>query len=332
MQQSVPETAPLLQVENLRVSIGDTTIVSGVSFSLSPGEVLGVVGESGSGKSMTALAMMRLMPPQGRVAADRLVFNGEDILAASEKRLEQIRGGSMSMIFQEPTTALNPVLSIGNQIVEVARRHLKLGKRESRELAIETLRRVGIATPEQRIDDFPHQLSGGMRQRVMIAMALVCGPKLLIADEPTTALDVTIQAQILELMQSLQAEYRMSIILISHDLGVVSSFADRVMIMYAGEAVEDAPADEVFDKPMHPYTEGLLASIPGVDRNIDRLTAIEGTVPPPFDLPPGCHFAPRCTYAKPPCTTASPPLSTTSAGHRAACIRNTGYAFRADAT
>ncbi len=321
-------SAPLLEVENLRVSFGDLSVVDGISFTLAPGEILGIVGESGSGKSMTALAMMRLMPPNGRVEADRLTFMGEDILTVGERRLEKIRGGSMGMIFQEPMTALNPVLSVGHQIIETVRRHLGLGRREARDRAIEVLGRVGIPAPAQRVDDFPHQLSGGMRQRVMIAMALVCEPKLLIADEPTTALDVTIQAQILDLMLDLQAEYRMGIIMISHDLGIVSSFTDRVLIMYSGQVVEDAPADKAFRDPRHPYTQGLLASIPTIDTDLPRLTAIEGTVPPPFDLPPGCRFAPRCRYAMPPCSTAVPPMNGEVGGHRAACIRNTGYEFR----
>ncbi|MHA1564250.1 MAG: ABC transporter ATP-binding protein [Alphaproteobacteria bacterium] len=322
------DPAPLLEVENLRVSFGNLTVVDGISFTLAPGEILGIVGESGSGKSMTALAMMRLMPPNGRVEADRLTFMGEDILTMGNRRLEKIRGGSMGMIFQEPMTALNPVLSVGHQIIETVRRHLGLSRREARNRAIEVLRRVGIPAPEQRVDDFPHQLSGGMRQRVMIAMALVCGPKLLIADEPTTALDVTIQAQILDLMLDLQAEYQMGIIMITHDLGVVSTFTDRVLIMYSGQVVEDAPADKAFHDPRHPYTQGLLASIPTVDTDLPRLKAIEGTVPPPFDLPPGCRFAPRCRFAMPPCSTAVPPMVTDTHGHSAACIRNTGYEFR----
>ncbi len=313
---------------NLTVSFGDVRVVDGVSFTVSQGEVLGLVGESGSGKSMTALAVMRLLPPGGGVSGDRLRLMGEDILAADERRLEELRGGAIGMIFQEPMTALNPVLTIGDQIGETARRHLRIGRREARERGIESLKRVGIPAPEHRIDEYPHQLSGGMRQRVMIAMALVCGPKLLIADEPTTALDVTIQAQILELMQDLQAEYRMGIIMISHDLAVVSSFTDRVAIMYCGKIVEDAPASEIFAAPRHPYTEDLLASIPAIDHDVERLTAIEGTVPPPFDLPPGCRFAPRCSHAKPPCSTAQPPLVATGPLHRAACIRNTGYEFR----
>jgi peptide/nickel transport system ATP-binding protein len=322
-----PET-PLLEVENLRVSFGTTEVVSGLSFSLSPGETLGIVGESGSGKSMTALAIMRLLPMGGTVTADRLKLMGEDILTANEHRLENLRGSAMGMIFQEPMTALNPVLSIGEQLIETVVRHTGIGRREARGRAIEALRRVGIPSPEQRVDDYPHRLSGGMRQRVMIAMALICRPKLLIADEPTTALDVTIQAQILDLMADLQAEYRMGIILISHDLRVVSAFTDRVMIMYLGQTMEVARAAEVFDAPRHPYTEGLLASIPPVDRDEERLKAIEGQVPPAFALPPGCRFEPRCSYARPPCTSAVPPLIDLGGGHRAACIRNTGYEFR----
>ncbi len=323
---------PLLEVENLRVSFNGARVVDGLSFALSPGEILGIVGESGSGKSMTALSLMRLLPRNALITASRLRLNGEDLLGASDARLEELRGASMGMIFQEPMTALNPVLTIGDQITETVRRHLKVGRREARERGIEALRRVGIPSPERRMDDYPHRLSGGMRQRVMIAMALICRPKLLIADEPTTALDVTVQAQILDLMLDLQAEYRMGIILISHDLGVVSAFTDRVLIMYVGQVLEDARADAVFTRPLHPYTEGLLASIPPVDRDQERLEAIRGTVPPVFDLPPGCRFEPRCGYARPACATAVPGLIDCGGGHRAACIRNTGYRFtRVDA-
>ncbi len=318
---------PLLEVENLRVSLNGVSIVDGLSFTLSAGEVLGIVGESGSGKSMTALSIMRLLPRNGVITANRLRLNGEDLLGVGEARLEELRGASMGMIFQEPMTALNPVLTIGDQIMETVRRHLKVGRREARERGIEALRRVGIPSPEQRIDDYPHRLSGGMRQRVMIAMALICRPRLLIADEPTTALDVTVQAQILDLMLDLQAEYRMGIILISHDLGVVSAFTDRVLIMYLGQVLEDARADAIFSRPLHPYTEGLLASIPPVDRDEDRLDAIKGTVPPIFDLPPGCRFEPRCGYARPICATAVPGLVNYEGSHRAACIRNSGYEF-----
>jgi len=319
----------LLEVANLSIAFGSMTVVDGVSLTLSAGEVLGIVGESGSGKSMTALALMRLLPAGGRLTADRLEFLGEDLLTVTPRRLEALRGSEMGMIFQEPMTALNPVLSIGSQIGETVRRHLKVSRREARDRSIEALKRVRIPAPEHRVDEYPHQLSGGMRQRVMIAMALACEPKLLIADEPTTALDVTIQAQILELMQDLQAEFRMGVILISHDLGVISSFADRVSIMYCGRVVEEAMADSVFKHPRHPYTEGLLASIPSIDRDIARLTAIEGTVPPPFDLPPGCRFAPRCGYAKEVCATVQPPLASLGPGSRSACIRNTGYALGA---
>jgi oligopeptide/dipeptide ABC transporter ATP-binding protein len=324
---SATPPAPLLEVKNLRVSVGKTTIVRDVSFSLKPGETLGIVGESGSGKSMTALAIMRLLPPGGRVEADYLRLNGEDILNAGTARLEELRGSAMGMIFQEPMTALNPVLTVGEQLTETVRRHTGIGRREARDRAIEALRRVGIPSPEQRVDDYPHRLSGGMRQRVMIAMSLICRPKLLIADEPTTALDVTIQAQILDLMLGLQQEYRMGIILISHDLRVVSAFTDRVQIMYLGNVMEDGRAGDVFDGPRHPYTEALLASIPPVDRDEERLKAIEGTVPPVFARPPGCPFEPRCSYARPPCSTAMPPLVDLGAAHRAACIRNTGYMF-----
>jgi oligopeptide/dipeptide ABC transporter ATP-binding protein len=294
---------------------------------VAPGEILGIVGESGSGKSMTALSIMRLLPDGAEVSATQLRLEGEDILGAREARLEELRGRAMGMIFQEPMTALNPVMTVGEQIMETVQRHLKVPRREARERAIEALRRVGIPSPEQRVDDYPHRLSGGMRQRVMIAMALVCRPRLLIADEPTTALDVTIQAQILDLMLGLQDEYRMGIILISHDLGVVSAFTDRVLIMYMGQVLEDARADDVFSDPKHPYTEGLLASIPPVDRDMARLEAIPGAIPPISNLPPGCRFEPRCAHARPVCTSAVPALVETGPAHRAACIRNTGYRF-----
>jgi oligopeptide/dipeptide ABC transporter ATP-binding protein len=309
------------------VSIGGIVILDDLSFRVAPGEILGIVGESGSGKSMTALSIMRLLPDGAEVSATQLRLEGEDILGAREARLEELRGRAMGMIFQEPMTALNPVMTVGEQIMETVQRHLKVPRREARERAIEALRRVGIPSPEQRVDDYPHRLSGGMRQRVMIAMALVCRPRLLIADEPTTALDVTIQAQILDLMLGLQDEYRMGIILISHDLGVVSAFTDRVLIMYMGQVLEDARADDVFSDPKHPYTEGLLASIPPVDRDMARLEAIPGAIPPISNLPPGCRFEPRCAHARPVCTSAVPALVETGPAHRAACIRNTGYRF-----
>ena len=325
--RSADAPPPLLEVENLCVSFGSLGILSDLSFSVNEGEILGIVGESGSGKSMTALSVMHLLPEGGRMRADRMRLMGEDILNAPEHRLESLRGSAMGMIFQEPMTALNPVMTVGRQIAETVRRHMKVSRHEARDRAIEALRRVGIPSPERRFDDHPHTMSGGMRQRVMIAMALVCRPRLLIADEPTTALDVTIQAQILDLMLDLQDEFRMGIILISHDLGVVSAFTDRVMIMYLGQTLEEAQADDAFGDPRHPYTEGLLASIPPTDRDIDRLVAIPGTVPPMFDLPPGCRFAPRCAAMRPVCETAVPRLVSVAPGHRAACIRNTGYKF-----
>ncbi|MEZ5863095.1 MAG: ABC transporter ATP-binding protein [Geminicoccaceae bacterium] len=321
------EPQPLLEVEGLTVSIGGVVILDDLSFRVAPGEILGIVGESGSGKSMTALSIMRLLPDGAEARATRLRLEGEDILGATEARLEALRGSAMGMIFQEPMTALNPVMTVGEQIMETVQRHLKVSRREARDRAIEALRRVGIPSPEQRVDDYPHRLSGGMRQRVMIAMALVCRPRLLIADEPTTALDVTIQAQILDLMLGLQDEYKMGIILISHDLGVVSAFTDRVLIMYMGQVLEDARADDVFSDPRHPYTEGLLASIPPVDRDMARLEAIPGSIPPLADLPPGCRFEPRCAHARPVCASAVPALVETGPAHRAACIRNTGYRF-----
>jgi len=327
-QQIEPAREPLLVVENLSVSFGKIGILNDVSFTLQSGEILGIVGESGSGKSMTALSIMGLLPPGGKLTATQLRLDGGDILSAPEAVLETLRGATMGMIFQEPTTALNPVLTVGQQIAETARRHLKVSRREARHRAIEALRRVGIPSPELRVDDYPHHMSGGMRQRVMIAMALICNPKLLIADEPTTALDVTVQAQILDLMLDLQDEFGMAIIMISHDLGVVSAFTDRVMIMYLGQVLEEAKPDDIFRDPRHPYTEALLASMPRIDTRAERLQAIRGTVPPIFDLPPGCRFAPRCEYARDVCGVAQPELTVVDEDHRAACIRNTDYKFR----
>lgn len=314
--------SPLLEVENLAVSIGGLPIVNGVSLTLHEGEVVGIVGESGSGKSVSSLAIMRLLPKQAKITADKMLLMGEDLLQTNEKRYEEIRGSSISMIFQEPMTALNPVLTVGEQIIETVRRHEGLSRRAARVRAIDALGRVGIPAPAQRVDDYPHQMSGGMRQRAMIAMALACQPRVLIADEPTTALDVTIQAQILELLQDLQEEYRMGTIMITHDLGVMSSFADRVLIMYAGRVVEAAKAMDVFETPAHPYTRGLLASIPSSEVDTDRLYAIPGTVPPPFDQPPGCRFEPRCSHAIAACREALPPLAESSSGHLSACIRD----------
>ncbi|QCP88350.1 ABC transporter ATP-binding protein (plasmid) [Cereibacter sphaeroides] len=313
--------APLLEVADLSVRIGGVPIIDKVSMTLREGEVVGLVGESGSGKSVSSLAIMRLLPKEAEITASRLRLLGEDLLQASERRYEQLRGSAIAMIFQEPMTALNPVLTVGEQIIETVIRHEGVGRRVARARAIDALGRVGIPASAQRVDDYPHQMSGGMRQRAMIAVALACQPRVLIADEPTTALDVTIQAQILELLQDLQEEYRMGTVMITHDLGVVSSFADRVMIMYSGRVIEEAPAGAAFDAPRHPYTRGLLASIPSSEVDTDRLYAIPGTVPPAFDPPPGCRFEPRCAHAAAGCRLAQPALLACGPDHRAACLR-----------
>jgi len=319
-------TSPLLSVRGLKVAFsteqGPAPAVDDVSFDVKPGEVLGIVGESGSGKSVTALSIMGLLPtPPGRITGGEILFQGEDLLKKSRTEMRKIRGGAISMIFQEPMTSLNPVFSIGDQVSEAIRWHENLGPAAARDRAIEMLTKVGIPSPQRRLDDYPHQLSGGMRQRVMIAMALSCNPKLLLADEPTTALDVTIQAQILDLLRELQAEFHMAVILITHNMGVVAEFADRVMVMYAGRAAERAPVEQVFDHPSHPYTKGLLASIPDLDEDRRRLTAIPGMMPNPLALPPGCRFEPRCGYAIPACRQALPPLIGVGPDHEAACIR-----------
>jgi len=325
-----PNSAQLLSVRDLRVEFeyesGAAPAVDGVSFDLAPGEVLGIVGESGSGKSVTALSIMGLLPtPPGRVAGGTILFEGEDLLPKSPAAMRHIRGKRISMIFQEPMTSLNPVFTIGDQVMETVIYHERVGRRAARDRALEMLEKVGIPSPRARLEEYPHQLSGGMRQRIMIAIALACTPALLLADEPTTALDVTIQAQILELLRSLQDEFKMAVVLITHDLGVVAEFVDRVAVMYAGRIVETADVAGVFERPQHPYTEGLLASIPSLDTEQTRLTAIPGVVPSPFELPAGCRFAPRCRHARPPCTTIIPPLLPRGAGHGAACIRHVDY-------
>jgi oligopeptide/dipeptide ABC transporter ATP-binding protein len=329
---SPPAAATLLSVRGLRTEFqseeGPFAAVEDVSFDLAPGEVLGIVGESGSGKSVTALSILRLIPtPPGRIAGGEIWFDGRDLLKVSERRMRAIRGAAISMIFQEPMTSLNPVFTVGDQIIETVRQHERVGPRAARLKALEMLDKVGIPSPAQRLDEYPHQLSGGMRQRVMIAMALSCNPRLLLADEPTTALDVTIQAQILELLRELQAELGMAVILITHDLGVVAEFVDRVIVMYAGRVAETAGVHAIFEDPLHPYTEGLLGSIPSLDDERERLQVIPGVVPSPFELPPGCRYAPRCPYARPQCDGGEPPLFELRPGHRAACIRHTGYRF-----
>jgi peptide/nickel transport system ATP-binding protein len=306
---------PLLSVRDLVVSFdsdeGELCAVDGVSFDVQDGRTLGVVGESGSGKSVTALSIMRLLPiPPGRFAGGSILFEGSDVLSLEEKAVRRLRGSRISMIFQEPMSSLNPVYTVGDQIGEALRVHRGLGRREARVRAIEWMRKVGIPAPEERVSAYPHELSGGMRQRVVIAMALACGPKLLIADEPTTALDVTVQAQILELLKKLQADLGMSIVLITHDLGVVSEFADEIVVMYAGAIVERAPASRLFEAPLHPYTEGLLESLPsyGDNRKQRRLPTIHGAVPDLRSLPSGCRFRDRCPRAIPACADERPPL------------------------
>jgi oligopeptide/dipeptide ABC transporter ATP-binding protein len=296
--------------------------VDGVDLRLERGRTLGIVGESGCGKSVTALSIMGLVPqPPGRIAGGEILFEGEDLLKAPPARMRDLRGDKLAMIFQEPMTSLNPAFRVGDQIAEALMRHRKLSGKDAREKAIEMLRRVRIPSPGQRALEYPHQLSGGMRQRVMIAMALACNPQLLIADEPTTALDVTIQAQILELMRALRAELGTAIILITHDLGVVAELADEVMVMYAGQAVERCDVQRLFAEPQHPYTLGLLGSIPRLHLEQERLSAIEGTVPDAAAFPQGCRFHPRCPFAVDQCRAENPPLVEISKNHSAACWR-----------
>jgi oligopeptide/dipeptide ABC transporter ATP-binding protein len=320
---------PLLEVSSLRTyfhtEAGLARAVDGVSFHVDPGETLGIVGESGSGKSVSALSVMRLIPkPPGEIqSGSRILFDGEngveDLTAASEARMRQIRGNDIAMIFQEPMTSLNPVFRVGDQIMESLRLHQGLNKRDARDRAIEMLQLVGIPIPEQRVDEYPHQLSGGMRQRVMIAVALACDPKLLIADEPTTALDVTIQAQILELLNRLQDELGMSIILITHDLGVVAETCDRVIVMYAGQVFEEGSVEEVFRDPQNPYTEGLLKSVPRLGGTAERLAVIPGLVPSPTNWPVGCRFHERCPYGWEKTEREEPPLFELGPGRKSKC-------------
>jgi peptide/nickel transport system ATP-binding protein/oligopeptide transport system ATP-binding protein len=318
--------APLLRIEGLRTvfrtSGGDVPAVDGVSLEVKRGQTLGIVGESGCGKSVLSLSVMRLVAHPGRIAAGRVLLEGRDLASLSTSAMREVRGRDIAMIFQEPMTSLNPVHSVGFQITEGIRAHdSRASNAELRERGIAALKRVRIPSPERRFDEYPHQLSGGMRQRVMIAMALACKPKLLIADEPTTALDVTVQAQILDLLRDLQAETGMAIILITHDLGVIAEMADDVAVMYAGKVVERTNARALFEDPQHPYTLGLLGSIPRLDEDRENLLAIQGTVPPPFNLPPGCRFNPRCPFAIGACRAEVPPLRGITPGHEVACIR-----------
>ena len=319
----------LLEVNNLKTYFdtdeGTVRAVDGVSFHIDKGETLAVVGESGSGKSVTSLSIMRLIPmPPGRIAEGEILFSGENLVTKSEREMRKIRGNDISMIFQEPMTSLNPVYTVGDQIAEAIVLHQGKSYKQAMTMAAEMLELVGIPEPGKRVKNYPHQMSGGMRQRVMIAMALSCGPQLLIADEPTTALDVTIQAQILDLMRKLQNEIGMSILFITHDLGVVAEIADRVVVMYAGRAVEEGEAGDIFAKPLMPYTMGLLNSIPRVDKaaeHQERLEAIPGNVPNPLRLPEGCSFHTRCRFMIDECKAEVPKLVDTGGGHTVRCIR-----------
>ena len=318
----------LLRVENLRAyfhtQAGVVRAVDGVDLAIAPGRTLGVVGESGCGKSVTALSVMRLIDRPGRIEpGGRILFGERDLVQLDEDELEKIRGNEISMIFQEPMTSLNPVYTVGDQISEAVQLHQRVGRRKADQRAVEMMRLVGIPSPEKRVRDYPHQMSGGMRQRVMIAMALSCNPKLLIADEPTTALDVTIQAQILELLNELKARLKMAIMLITHDMGVIAETAQRVVVMYAAKVAEEASVADLFKEPLHPYTQGLLRSIPRIDLAATerrRLEVIGGTVPTlRGDIAPGCRFAPRCPFVKPVCTEKDPVLKEVKPGHKVSC-------------
>ncbi|MHC0037863.1 ABC transporter ATP-binding protein [Pseudoneobacillus sp. C159] len=307
------KTDTLVSVENLKTYFytedGTVPAIDGVSFEVRKGETLAIVGESGSGKSVTSLSIMRLIPqPPGKILAGDIKFNGESLLSKSDKEMRAIRGNRISMIFQEPMTSLNPVYKVGDQISETIMLHQKKNHKEALAEAVNLLNLVGIPEPERRINQYPHELSGGMRQRVMIAIALACHPELLIADEPTTALDVTIQNQILQLMKRLKEKSNMSIMLITHDLGVVAEMADRVVVMYSGQVVEQGDVFTIFENPKHPYTEGLLKSMPSAEKRVGKLYAIDGVVPNPLNLPPGCRFADRCEYATALCHSEMPQI------------------------
>ena len=315
---------PLLDIDNLSVSFrtdrGVVRAVDAVSLRVAAGETLAIVGESGSGKSVTALSILRLLGDAGAIDAGRIVFDGQDLLALDKRAIRAIRGDRIAMIFQEPMSSLNPVLTVGKQVAEPIRLHRNASWRDAYARAAQLLERVRIPDAASRLGDYPHQFSGGMRQRVMIAMALACRPQLIIADEPTTALDVTVQAQILELLKELTREADSALILITHDLGVVARYADRVAVMYAGRIVETAPARTLYATPAHPYTQGLMASIPGIDGEVGaRLPTIDGQPPDLARLPPGCPFAPRCRHAHAPCLAAPPPLEAVAGAHLVAC-------------
>ena len=322
----------LLSIKNLSTHFyteqGLVKAVQDVSFDIPEGKTLAVVGESGCGKSVTALSVMQLIPwPPGKIVAGTIRFDGQSLLDKNEAQMRQIRGNDIAMIFQEPMTSLNPVFTVGNQIIEAVKLHQKKSGSEAHEIAVEMMHKVGIADPDRRVNEYPHQMSGGMRQRVMIAMALCCSPKLLIADEPTTALDVTIQAQILELLRELQQQHNMSIMMITHDLGVVAENADDVVVMYASRVVETAAVGHLFEQPLHPYTQGLLKSLPRLGETKERLDVIDGTVPNPVNFPSGCKFHPRCPIGKDKskCQTDEPLLLEVKPGRCAACWFAEGY-------
>lgn len=315
---------PLLEVKGLRTyfQIDNEKVakaVDGVDFTINPGETLALVGESGSGKSITSLSIMKLVGKPGKIKEGQIIFGGKDLVQYSDKQMSKVRGKDMAMIFQEPMTALNPVYTIGTQIAETLMRHKKISKTEARIKAIELLKIVGFPRAEATVDEYPHQLSGGMRQRAMIAIAISCDPKLLIADEPTTALDVTIQAQILDLMNDMKTKFNMAVLLITHDLGVVAEYADRVMVMYGGQIVEETDVESLFEKPKHPYTIGLLESLPSLEKEVDRLGAIKGMVPPSHSFPKGCRFADRCPDAMAKCLESHPGLLEVGTGHKVRC-------------
>ncbi len=316
----------LLDVRDLSTSFrtggGEVTAVENISFSLEKGEILGSVGESGSGKSVTALAIMGLLPrPAARIHGGSIQFEGQDLLKLSDRSMQRLRGPGIAMVFQEPMTSLNPVFTIGEQIMETIRAHESLSRTDSFARAVEMLEKVGIPSATTRMTDYPHQLSGGQRQRVLLALAVLCRPRLLIGDAPPTAVDVTIQAQILELLMDLRDEFGMAIIMITHNMGVIAETADRVLVMYAGRTVEQAPVGRLFDHPLHPYTRGLLSCVPTLDQDQDRLIAIPGNLPEPSRRPPGCRFSARCSHATPACSDAVPPLEMFEANHAAACFR-----------
>jgi len=318
------EAKKLIDVNDLKTYFytedGVVRAVDGVDFEIYPGETLGIVGESGCGKSVTSLSIMRLIEsPPGKIAGGSIMFDGKDLTKLSQNQMRKIRGNDISMIFQEPMTSLNPVYTVGDQIMEAILLHKDVNKKEAREQSIDMLRKVGISLPEQRVDEYPHQLSGGMRQRVMIAMALSCDPQLLIADEPTTALDVTIQAQILDLMNGLKDKFNMAIMMITHDLGVIAEISDRVAVMYAGKIVEYTDVKTLFANPKHPYTWGLMHSIPRLDKEVEKLSAIPGIVPSPLNFPPGCKYNTRCPLADEKCRTEEAPLVEVEPGHKVRC-------------